>query len=260
MNPFTVLGLPTSLEVTDARVRDAWRAIAAATHPDRPDGGNAARYTAATTAYAQLRTAWGRSEAYADLAAEQPPVPDPATRPHITECPPCPRGPAGPGPDPARPALASAGPRPDRRAVVPAGNRSAAGAASRSGRGNGPGHLVSVHRARGPGPATRPVRGGMPWCAAGDFLATSRLRASRGDPCGRPAGQHRGQQPSCPARPDKRRACRPPTRSPPPAGHRPNNHPPLPPRKNSQPDTAEIPARTQAISIPGEKRKAAYGL
>ncbi len=79
MNPFTVLGLPTSLEVTDAQVRAAWRAIAAATHPDRPDGGNAARYTAATTAYAQLRTAWGRSEAYADLAAEQPYVPAPAT-------------------------------------------------------------------------------------------------------------------------------------------------------------------------------------
>ena len=80
MNPFTVLGLPTSPEVTDAQVRAAWRAIAAATHPDRPDGGNAARYTAATTAYAQLRTAWGRSEAYADLAAEQPYVPGPATR------------------------------------------------------------------------------------------------------------------------------------------------------------------------------------
>ena len=81
MNPFTVLGLPTSPEVTDEQVRAAWRAIAAATHPDRPDGGNAARYTAATTAYAQLRTAWGRSEAYADLAAEQPPVPAPATLP-----------------------------------------------------------------------------------------------------------------------------------------------------------------------------------
>ena len=78
VNPFTVLGLPTSLEVTDAQVRDAWRVIAAATHPDRPDGGNVARYTAATTAYAQLRTAWGRSEAYADLAADQPPAPVPA--------------------------------------------------------------------------------------------------------------------------------------------------------------------------------------
>jgi hypothetical protein len=44
------------------------RAIAAATHPDRRDGGDVARYTAATAAYAVLRTPWGRSEAFADLA------------------------------------------------------------------------------------------------------------------------------------------------------------------------------------------------
>jgi hypothetical protein len=30
------------------------------------------RYTAVANAYAQLRTAWGRSEAYADLAGDQP--------------------------------------------------------------------------------------------------------------------------------------------------------------------------------------------
>ena len=78
MNPYTVLGLPTDPGLTDEQVRAAWRAIAAATHPDRPDGGNVPRYTAAANAYAQLRTAWGRSEAYADLAAEQPYVPAPA--------------------------------------------------------------------------------------------------------------------------------------------------------------------------------------
>jgi hypothetical protein len=72
MNPFTVLGLPTDPELSDEQVRAAWRAIAAATHPDRPDGGNVQRYTAAANAYAQLRTAWGRSEAYADLAGDQP--------------------------------------------------------------------------------------------------------------------------------------------------------------------------------------------
>ena len=60
MNPFTVLGLPTDPDLTDEQVRAAWRAIAAATHPDRPDGGNVQRYTAAANAYAQLRTAWGR--------------------------------------------------------------------------------------------------------------------------------------------------------------------------------------------------------
>jgi hypothetical protein len=79
VNPFTVLGLPTSPDLTDEQVRTAWRAIATATHPDRPDGGDIARYTAAANAYAQLRTAWGRSEACADLAADQPYIPAPAT-------------------------------------------------------------------------------------------------------------------------------------------------------------------------------------
>jgi hypothetical protein len=68
-NPFAALGLPERPDLTDEEVRAAWRALAAATHPDRPDGGDVARYTAATAAYAQLRTGWGRSEAFADLAA-----------------------------------------------------------------------------------------------------------------------------------------------------------------------------------------------
>jgi hypothetical protein len=77
-NPFTVLGLPTDPDLSDEQVRAAWRAIAAATHPDRPDGGDVQRYTAAANAYTQLRTAWGRSEAYADLAISAPHVPAPA--------------------------------------------------------------------------------------------------------------------------------------------------------------------------------------
>jgi hypothetical protein len=68
-NPFAALGLPARPDLDDEQVRAAWRAIATATHPDRPDGGNPARYAAASAAYADLRTAWGRSEAYADLAA-----------------------------------------------------------------------------------------------------------------------------------------------------------------------------------------------
>jgi hypothetical protein len=68
-NPFDALGLPARPDLTDEQVRAAWRAIAAATHPDRPDGGDVRRYTAATAAYAVLRTPWGRSEAFADLAA-----------------------------------------------------------------------------------------------------------------------------------------------------------------------------------------------
>ena len=66
--------------LTDEQVRAAWRAIAAATHPDRPDGGDVEKYTAAATAYGQLRTAWGRSEACADLATDQPYVPAPAAQ------------------------------------------------------------------------------------------------------------------------------------------------------------------------------------
>ena len=83
-NPFRALGLPERPDLTDEQVRAAWRNIAAATHPDRPDGGDLARYTAASAAYAELRTPWSRSEAYADLAdqaddgpvtAPLPPVP-----------------------------------------------------------------------------------------------------------------------------------------------------------------------------------------
>jgi hypothetical protein len=68
VNPFASLGLPPAPGLTDEEVRAAWRRAAARTHPDRDDGGDPAAYTAAATAYAQLRTPWGRSEALADLA------------------------------------------------------------------------------------------------------------------------------------------------------------------------------------------------
>ncbi len=69
-NPFEALGLPARRDLTDAQIAEAWRAIAAATHPDRPDGGDLARYTAASAAFAELRTPWARSEAWADLAEQ----------------------------------------------------------------------------------------------------------------------------------------------------------------------------------------------
>ena len=87
LNPFDALGLPARPDLTDEQVRAAWRKIAAATHPDRRDGGDVARYTEATAAYAVLRTPWGRSEAFADLGDTSPlPVvdgaaPEPAGRP-----------------------------------------------------------------------------------------------------------------------------------------------------------------------------------
>ena len=71
-NPFAALGLPERPDLDDQAVHAAWRAIAAATHPDRPDGGDLAAYTQASAAYAVLRDPWGRSEAYADLREGQP--------------------------------------------------------------------------------------------------------------------------------------------------------------------------------------------
>src|SRR5271154_4594116 len=90
MNPFEALGLPARPDLDDETVRAAWRAIAAATHPDRADGGDLARYTQASAAYAELRTPWSRSEPYADLFDQRrregrydddPGHPDPGTEP-----------------------------------------------------------------------------------------------------------------------------------------------------------------------------------
>ena len=70
-DPFAALGLPARPDLTNDQVQAAWRKVAAATHPDRPDGGDLARYTQASAAFAQLRTPWSRSEAYADLTHGQ---------------------------------------------------------------------------------------------------------------------------------------------------------------------------------------------
>jgi hypothetical protein len=80
-DPFAALGLPARPDLSDEQVRAAWRAIAAATHPDRADGGDLTRYTAASAAYAELRTGWGRSEAYADLMEQADLAAEPVTRP-----------------------------------------------------------------------------------------------------------------------------------------------------------------------------------
>lgn len=72
-DPFAALGLATRPGLSDEDVRAAWRRIAAATHPDRDDGGNPARFGAAAAAYAELRTEFGRGEALADLGVGRPP-------------------------------------------------------------------------------------------------------------------------------------------------------------------------------------------
>jgi curved DNA-binding protein CbpA len=70
-DPFSALGLPAQPGITDDEVRAAWRRIAAASHPDRADGGNPGRFAAAAAAYTLLRTPFGRSEALADLAGSR---------------------------------------------------------------------------------------------------------------------------------------------------------------------------------------------
>ena len=84
-NPFDALGLPTDPDLTDDQVHAAWRTIAAETHPDRPDGGDLPRYTAASAAYAELSTRWGRTEAWADIIEElQAPHQHPSRRHTLT--------------------------------------------------------------------------------------------------------------------------------------------------------------------------------
>ena len=100
-DPFAALGLPARPDLTDDDIRAAWRRIAAATHPDRADGGDPARFASAAAAYTELRTRYGRGEAYADLTTR----PGPATR-------------TRPRPGPARPApgLQAAAPPPNTAA------------------------------------------------------------------------------------------------------------------------------------------------
>ena len=93
-NPFDALGLPARPDLSDEQIRAAWRKIAAATHPDRTDGGDLARYTAATAAYVTLRAPWGRSEAYADVLAA---ADDTAVLPVVVVAEPGLAGVAGPG-------------------------------------------------------------------------------------------------------------------------------------------------------------------
>ena len=67
MTPFDVLGLTASDRLSDDDVRAAWRRIAAATHPDRADGGDPEAFARAAAAYTALRTAAARSEVLAEL-------------------------------------------------------------------------------------------------------------------------------------------------------------------------------------------------
>jgi hypothetical protein len=69
-DPFATLGLDPSASLTTDDVRAAFLRVAAATHPDRDDGGDPSRYAAAAAAYTRLGTAAGRGEAYAEVRRE----------------------------------------------------------------------------------------------------------------------------------------------------------------------------------------------
>jgi hypothetical protein len=71
-DPYAVLGLSATAGLTDDEIRAAWRRIAEATHPDREDGGDPARFALAAAAYTDLRTGEGRNEARATLAERRP--------------------------------------------------------------------------------------------------------------------------------------------------------------------------------------------
>jgi hypothetical protein len=99
-DPFAALGLPAQADLGDDDVRAAWRRLAAATPPDRADGGDPARFAAAAAAYTVLRTRSGRGEALADLTA---PAPPPRRTPPLGTT-----GPPGPAPPAAEPRPATA--------------------------------------------------------------------------------------------------------------------------------------------------------
>ena len=77
---FGALGLAADPALADDEVRMAWRRVAAATHPDRADGGDPAAFAAAAAAYNLLRTRSGRSEVMADAADAAEPTPPAAPR------------------------------------------------------------------------------------------------------------------------------------------------------------------------------------
>lgn len=71
---FAALGLDPCASLTGDDVRSAWRRVAAATHPDRADGGDPSRFAIAAAAYTELRTEFGRREAAAAVRTASAPA------------------------------------------------------------------------------------------------------------------------------------------------------------------------------------------
>ncbi len=66
-DPFRVLGLTPDPELSDDDVRAAWRRVAAASHPDRADGGDPETFAAAAAAYTVLRTTAARRDSLTEM-------------------------------------------------------------------------------------------------------------------------------------------------------------------------------------------------
>ena len=145
-DPFRALGLPARPDLTDDDVRAAWRRVAAATHPDRADGGDPARFAVAAAAYTELRTRYGRGEACADLAAGN------SRRQRRS----------GPVPPHARAARPDGS---DARSREPAPGRAAAGLASRVRRGRPALLALRIAIAAGISAAAFAVAGAQPAAA-----------------------------------------------------------------------------------------------
>ena len=191
-NPFEILGLPVRRDLTDEQVDAAWRKIAVATHPDRPDGGDLARYTQASAAFAELRIPWSRSEAYADVVeqarAQGYDGLDDDGQPYTEPLPRIPFDPENgiPYGDPvaiADPAAVTHQPRPPAAPCPPRDHRRRAVSHSAAADPRQPGrtrrhpradHLVRADRPQGPGTPARTLREGDEGFSRAGRTGTSR--------------------------------------------------------------------------------------
>ena len=165
--PFAALGLPARPDLTDDDIRAAWRRIAARTHPDRPDGGDPARFAAAAAAYTELRTRYGRGEAYADLTARNSPVPGSRRRPATAR--PVPSRQAAPHRETAARRETASRPETAARRETASRRQTAAGLAARARRGRPVLLALRIAIAAGLTAAAFAVTGAQP--AAGGLAA-----------------------------------------------------------------------------------------
>ena len=228
-DPFTALGLPARPDLTDEQVRAAWRTIAAATHPDRPGGGDPARVCR------RVRRLRGAAHPVGTVRGIRRPDRRPAAAGRVRHARPR-----------ARPrlgrwrALLLVPARIRHGRPLPAGRCASSppwcwpwsprsrGRAARLRPGSLPGWrvLAGADRAGGPRPApgtVTPMAGDARMGGRGGRFFTGTWHG--------PGPSERGARPSSSGRPDRTASPEPgygPPLSQPMQGHRPNNHRPLP--------------------------------